>query len=481
VSRVSSTRSAALATSSALRRIPIRWRLAGGSALLTLTILAAFAGAVGALTSSRLHSEFDAETATVADRLQDKAVLLVTASGKLDVKGASLNSAASASNAAVRVVAFGGVVSASDGAPDLGPMQLARFPSVTYAGYRIENREIPVRWATQYYRPDVRAVIQFARPLADVEATVDKVRVFLLVGVVSGAGLALLAGLMIARRAMAPIAELTAAAREIERTRDPGQRIPQPEAHDEVAELAETLDGMLRALDASRSETEAALKRQREFVADASHELRTPLTSVLANLELLAETLDGERGEAAQSALRSSRRMRRLVADLLLLARADAERQAPRAPTDVGEVLMEAAGEVTPLAGRHELVVDADRAVVDGARDELHRLALNLMENALKHTPEGTHVRAAVGRRDGEVVLTVEDDGPGIPPDLRDRVFERFVRGAGDRGGSFGLGLSIVRAVAESHGGRVRVESPTVNGDRPAHGTRFVVTLPAAS
>jgi signal transduction histidine kinase len=278
---------------------------------------------------------------------------------------------------------------------------------------------------------------------------------------------------------MAPIAQLTAAAREIERTRDTARRVPRTDADDEVGELARTLDDMLVSLDASRSETEAALQRQREFVADASHELRTPLTSVLANLELLADTLDGERGEAAQSALRSSRRMRRLVADLLLLARADAERQAPRAPTDVGEVVMEAASELSSVADEHELLVDADRAIVDGARDELHRLALNLMENAIRHTPQGTHIRAGVHRANGDVVLTVEDDGPGIPEDLRDRVFERFVRGTGDRGGSFGLGLSIVRAVAESHGGQVRVESPAINGDRPAHGTRFVVTLPA--
>ena len=103
-------------------------------------------------------------------------------------------------------------------------------------------------------------------------------------------------------------------------------RVPVPRTDDEIAELARTLDGMLHALDEAREETEATLARQRQFVADASHELRTPLTSVLANLELLAEVLDGERGEAAASALRSSRRMRRLVGDLLLLARADANR-----------------------------------------------------------------------------------------------------------------------------------------------------------
>jgi two-component system, OmpR family, sensor kinase len=235
---------------------------------------------------------------------------------------------------------------------------------------------------------------------------------------------------------------------------------------------------MLVALTAARAETETALERQREFVADASHELRTPLTSVLANLELLAESLDGEQQDAALSALRSSRRMRRLVADLLLLARHDAARQAPHTPTDIGQVLVEAAAEVGAIASEHELSIHARPAVVDGARDELHRLALNLMENAIRHTPPGTHVRAAVERVNGAVRLTVEDDGPGIPAELRERVFERFVRGSGDRGGSSGLGLSIVQAVAGSHGGSVTIQSPTRNGAIRPHGTRFEVVLP---
>ncbi|MFA9271453.1 MAG: sensor histidine kinase, partial [Baekduiaceae bacterium] len=283
-------------------------------------------------------------------------------------------------------------------------------------------------------------------------------------------------------RAMAPVAGLTSTAREIEQTRDPALRMPIPEADDEVAELARTLEDMLHALDASRNETVAALKRQREFVADASHELRTPLTSVLANLELLSETLEGERREAADSALRSSQRMRRLVADLLLLARADAAREAPHEPTDIARVVVEAASELGPVSEDHELEVDAQPAIVDGSRDELHRLVLNLMQNAVAHTPAGTHIHAAVRGEDGIVTVVVEDDGPGIPPELRDRVFERFVRGGGDRGGkSSGLGLAIVRAVAESHGGRVSVQSPTMNGDGPAHGTRFTVTLPASS
>ena len=229
---------------------------------------------------------------------------------------------------------------------------------------------------------------------------------------------------------------------------------------------------MLDGLEASRNETQEALQRQRQFVADASHELRTPLTSILANLELLVEVLDGERREAAHSALRSSQRMRRLVGDLLLLARADANRNQPHSPTDLGQVLVDAAAELGPLADHHHLTVDAQPAVVDGARDELHRMALNLMENAVRHTPAGTRVRVSLRDENGTAILCVEDDGPGIPPDLRDRLFERFVRGGGDTSRSFGLGLAIVRAVAEQHGGTVHVENASP-------GARFVVRLPA--
>ena len=184
---------------------------------------------------------------------------------------------------------------------------------------------------------------------------------------------------------------------------------------------------MLASLDAARSDTQVMLDRQREFVADASHELRTPLTSVLANLELLTEELAGEQAETAEAALRSTRRMRRLVGDLLLLARADARRVQPHRPTDLAEVLVEAASELGPMADNHELSISAEPVVVEGVRDELHRLMLNLLENAVRHTPPGTRVEASTRAGDGEAVMIVEDDGPGIPPDA-DRPGVRAVR-----------------------------------------------------
>jgi signal transduction histidine kinase len=197
---------------------------------------------------------------------------------------------------------------------------------------------------------------------------------------------------------------------------------------------------------------------------------------VLANLELLADTLQGDAGDAARSALRSSQRMRRLVADLLLLARSDAGQAVSPKPCDLADIVVEATSELGPVSMEHAIIVDASPVTVEGIRDELHRVAINLLENALRYTPPGTEIRISTAEVAGEARLIVEDDGPGIAPELKDKLFERFVRGAGDRGGSFGLGLAIVQAVATSHGGSVTLETSSTG-----HGARFVVRLPLAS
>jgi signal transduction histidine kinase len=274
---------------------------------------------------------------------------------------------------------------------------------------------------------------------------------------------------------MRPIAALTATAREIATTRDPSQRVPLSASEDEVGELAATLDQMLRSLDDARAERERAMQAQRDFVADASHELRTPLTSTLANLELLQASLEDsgrtDDADATASALRSSRRMSRLVSDLLLLARADAGRAGARTDTDLAEIVSAAVSEVEPVAGDHVLTVEAEKSVpVSGNPDELHRMVVNLLDNAVIHTPDGTEIRARVARDGDDAVLVVEDDGPGIAEDLREHVFGRFVRGSGPAdqapGGGTGLGLAIVRSVAGAHGGSVEAGSSESGGAR---------------
>nr|WP_282600128.1 HAMP domain-containing sensor histidine kinase [Patulibacter sp. SYSU D01012] len=273
---------------------------------------------------------------------------------------------------------------------------------------------------------------------------------------------------------MRPVRRMTGTARHIARTRNLGAKMPTSKVHDEIAELGGTLQDMLDELAAAQARVDGTLQRQREFVADASHELRTPLTAVQANLELLALSTEGDDREAAESALRSARRMRRLVADLLLLARMDAARDATREPVDLDRAILEAVDELEPQMGEHEVELDLEPVTIDGARDELVRMVANLVGNALRHTPAGTEIRVRLRPAGRHTEFVVEDDGPGIPADLRARVFERFVRRGGEAAGSTGIGLAIVRAAAQRHGGDVRVE-PT--DPATGRGARFVVTL----
>jgi signal transduction histidine kinase len=480
-------RSAARDTFSAYRRVPIRWRLAGGSAALTLVILAGFAVIVGTLTSRQVRTQFSDEVRSAGDQLYTELnhnLRFLGPALNCDRIPVHLSDYASAEHAQIRIfdsndgslLCTQSLIKGAKGPKGtkttLTPSLFSGAPQQTagtfsQSGYRVAVRTLQVK-------PTGTVTLLYARPLSDVDHTLARVQVFLLLGVLGGTVLALLAGLATAQRAMRPIAGLTDAAREIERTRDASGRLPHPEAEDEIAELARTLESMLGALDAARSDTQAMLDRQREFVADASHELRTPLTSVLANLELLTEELGGEQAETAEAALRSTRRMRRLVGDLLLLARADARRIQPHRPTNLAEVLIEAASELGPMAERHELSIAADPVVVEGVRDELHRLILNLLENAVRHTPPGTPVSASTAREGEDAIITVQDDGPGISPALEQRVFERFVRGGREGGRGSGLGLAIVRAVAQSHGGSVSLQRPQSGG------TRFVIRIPLA-
>jgi signal transduction histidine kinase len=451
----------------ALQALPIRFRLALISAGLTFVILMLFALVVGTFAADQVRESFDDDVSRTAAGLSESLPL-----DEYDALTQFFDSenveAASAGGAVVRLLsASGQLIQQNRAADNLGPPR----PGVTEHGkYRVATEEIRVGGQLVGY-------LQYAKPHDNIDSAVARIRVLLGLGVVGGAGLAFIAGLALARRAMAPIAELTQAAREIERTRDPAVELPKPEADDEVADLARTLEGMLHALDAARRDTEGALARQREFVADASHELRTPLTSILANLELLEASLSGDDAETAIAALRSSRRMRRLVGDLLLLARADAGREGLREHFQLTEIAREAAAEAAPVSVDHNLMLDLPEhgPVIDGVADDLHRLALNLIENALVHTPPGTTVTVRVGEAAGQAVLEVEDSGPGIPPDARERIFDRFVRGQGETGGGSGLGLAIVRAVAVRHGGEVEV------GSGAAGGARFTVRLPVAA
>jgi signal transduction histidine kinase len=455
---------------------PVRWRLAAVSAGLTLAILLVFGAVIGELATSRIRDDFNREVRSAAQTLAGEFRIVYTPLGTISVqRGPRLDDFVRPDGASARVFDVNGnLVKESSGATNLGP------PSSGLSDHG------QTRVATEPVTSDtglVTGYVQYGRSLANVDSTVERLWLLIAAGILGGTLFASLAGVAIAARAMRPISALTATARQIAGTGDPSSHMPDPKAQDEVGELARTLEQMLRSLDAARAEREAAMSKQREFVADASHELRTPLTSVLANLELLQTSLRepgrGEERAMVDSALRSSKRMSRLVADLLLLARTDAGRIGERRACDLAELAGNAAAEVSPVLGDRELTIENDHPLpVEGNPDELHRLVLNLLDNAARHTPPGARIELRLRADGADAVVEVADEGPGIPPQLRAQVFDRFVRGEGPAdtavGPGSGLGLAIVRAVADSHGGTVEV------AESESGGALFRVRLPLA-
>jgi two-component system OmpR family sensor kinase len=454
-------------------RIPVRWRIAVTTAGLTLLILVCFALVLGQIVGNRIRGDFREELRGAARSLAaETAVRTDPVYGPVVTKSPDLSAYALPEDAAIAVLdQYGHPLAATNPTISLGG-PTAGIHSVG---------ELSVATEPITASGSLPAYVQYGRPDAGVNDTVARLWFFLGAGVLGGTLLALLAGLAVADRAMRPIKALTGLARQITSTRDPSKRIPVPVTEDEVGELARTMDGMLQALDEARSEREQSLERQREFVADASHELRTPLTSVQANLELLHAGGSGSEDDrqAASSALSSTKRMSGLVSDLLLLARADAGRRVARTNLDLVQIASGALEEVEPLAGERRMEKQLEGPLpLQGSPDELHRMIRNLLENAVRHTPEKATVELTARRDGDEALLEVVDDGPGIPAGMEDQVFDRFVRGDGPSdtagGGGSGLGLAIVRAVAESHGGSVSAGRSTYGG------ARFSVRLPLA-
>ncbi len=432
---------------------------------------------VGNLATQRIRDDFNREMKGAVATLASQVQIVDTITNTLIVREPDLGDFVSPNDASVRIYdSQGSELDASPNAAELGPP----VPGIRDIG---EMRVVTVALRSRQ-TGRIAGYVQYGRDEQHIDSTVGRLWLLIAAGVLGATLLASLAGVAIARRAMRPIASLTATARTIADTGDPSSHMPQPRVDDEVGELARTLERMLRSLDAARAEREAALRRQREFVADASHELRTPLTSILANLELLQASLEepAQEDERAMvdSALRSSTRMSRLVGDLLLLARADAGRIGARTRCDLAEVAGNAAAEVAPTIGERELRVENERPLlVDGNPDELHRLVLNLLDNAARHTPPGSRIELRLRAEGSSAVVEVADDGPGVPAELREQIFERFVRGEGPAdtaiGGGSGLGLAIVSAVARSHGGSA------VAGESDLGGALFRVRLPLRS
>ncbi|MFI0926155.1 ATP-binding protein [Streptomyces sp. NPDC021012] len=326
-------------------------------------------------------------------------------------------------------------------------------------------------------------------PLTEVE---DALSTLVLVELsVTAAGLvaASLAGTVLVRIALRPLRRVAITARQVARLPLHSgevalhQRVPEAEAdpRTEVGQVGAALNRMLDHVHSALDARQQSETRVRQFVADASHELRTPLASIRGYAELTRRGHE-ECGPDTRHALgrieSEATRMTGLVEDLLLLARLDAGRPLAYGTTDLVPLVVDAVSDARAAGPEHhwrlELPMGTALVRADGAR--LQQVLVNLLANARTHTPPGTKVTARVRTESASVLVDIEDDGPGIPPELLPAVFERFARGDASRSrhaGSTGLGLAIVRAVVLAHGGEVGVESA------PGR-TVFTVRLPAA-
>ncbi|HKE50305.1 MAG TPA: HAMP domain-containing sensor histidine kinase [Actinomycetes bacterium] len=324
-------------------------------------------------------------------------------------------------------------------------------------------------------------------PLAAVNDTVR--RFVLLVVVVAGLGLLLAgaAGTLLVQRSLRPLRRVAATATRVsELPLERGEvalseRVPDAntDPRTEVGQVGGALNRMLGHIASALAARQASETRVRQFVADASHELRTPLAAIRGYAEV-TRRVEPSGPPEIEHALRRieavSVRMTGLVEDLLLLARLDAGRPLERAPVDLCALVVEAVGDAHVAAPEHRWLLDmpSEPLTVTGDAARLHQVLANLLANARTHTPPGTTVVTELAPANGTVLLTVTDNGPGIPPELQPEIFERFSRGDTSRsraGGSTGLGLAIVWAVVEAHNGQVEVSS------QPGR-TVFTVTLP---
>jgi two-component system sensor histidine kinase MprB len=308
--------------------------------------------------------------------------------------------------------------------------------------------------------------LQIGRSLDDLHAVMSRVRLILILVACGGVALAALLGRLVAGRAIAPLRGLARTAERVAETRDLGHRI-EVVSDDEIGRLAVRFNAMLDVV-------EAAMRSQRQLIADASHELRTPVTSLRTNLEILQANPDlppERRAALIDRAEAQSRELTALMNDVIQLARWRRP-ASEREPVRLDELVEEALARASRHAPAQRFDADLDETTVSAAPAQLARAVNNLLDNAARWNAPGAPIELTL--RDGE--LTVRDHGPGFDAAELDHVFDRFFRGAGARGRSgSGLGLAIARQVAEAHGGTIEARNA------PGGGALLALRLPQTS
>lgn len=375
----------------------------------------------------------------------------------------------------------------SDAAPNLGALSVGRVEQLSSHPITVASVGDGPAWrVVARVEPDgdLRVV---ATPLSDLNHTVGRL---VLLELAIGAVVLLLlaaAGYFVIRRSLKPLIDVEHTAVAIAGG-DLSRRVPDQDPRTEIGRLTRALNVMLGQIEnafARQRESEltarASEDRMRRFVADASHELRTPLTSIRGFAELHRQGAVRDPREVARLMRRvedEAMRMGMLVDDLLLLARMDQERPLRFIPVDLLTVVADVIHDARAVAPDRQIDLQvAEAPIVSGDEARLHQVVQNLVTNALRHTPAGTPIEARLRTEGASAVVEVVDHGPGLDPQQRERVFERFYRVESSRtrdSGGSGLGLAIVAALVAAHAGAVTVD------DTPGGGATFRVTLPLA-
>ncbi|MSQ13136.1 MAG: HAMP domain-containing histidine kinase [Dehalococcoidia bacterium] len=326
----------------------------------------------------------------------------------------------------------------------------------------------------------VQGLVQGARSLRRADQLLVQVRWLLVIAMGTSLLAAISVVLIIGAVSLRPLEKMATTAQSIA-TGDLKQRMAFAQRGDEIGKLATAFNTMLDSIQGAFSNEQQLRGNLKAFLADVSHELRTPLTAVRGYTDVLLR--GGLKNQAlTERALRSMQgeleRMTRLISDLLSLSRIETGIGLRSELVDLRAVCREACAEVRVIAGGREVALNTNGPVAAPVdRDRLKQVVLNLLQNAIQHTPEQGHISVSVYAGDGSGVIQVADDGDGMAADDLPNVFERFYRGAGsaDKPGGVGLGLAITKALVDAHHGKIAVESA------PNQGTTFTVTLPLAT
>lgn len=472
------------------KTVPIRIRLTAWYMVLVAVTLAAFGGFVYLNLARSLYAEVDRGLRTLA---QEAARGIDNENGSLRFQNADATSstASGTSTASTALAAPSGSRQPGNGiimrlldeagntADGIGDYAAIPLPERLRTGFStVRISEEPWRVYTILIKPAwlrSTCALQVARPLNAVDETLERVAGILVLGIPLVLLVAALGGVFISGRALGPIDRVTWLARGIG-AEDLSRRLNLSLPDDEVGRLARTFDSMLARL-------EAAFEREKQFTQDAAHELRTPLTIMKGTIDVaLSRPREARDYRAALAEVGTQAdRLIHLAESLLVLARAEsAKPDLNLEPLDLAVLINGLVEEVQPLAEARGVTVrySGPRTLpLRGDQDRLLRLFLNLLDNAIKHTPEGGNVTIEATPGGGVVEVAVKDTGPGIPPEHLPHIFERFYRVDKARSrseGGVGLGLAIAKHIAQLHGGDIRVAST------PGVGSVFTVSLRVA-